>query len=248
MTPIIELLLDGLKRKLALATALVLSMGLAACEHLDTTGAPAVAGWLKAETPEERHPIVVSQQPQTMRLRVGQGSRGLTPQQRSDLLAFADRSRLGNGSNTRVVINAPGGSLNEDAAMEAVRDIRELFASYGTPDSSISVEAYHAAEQREAPIKISVLRYVAEGPLCGQWPENLASNRENTTYYNYGCSNQKNFASMIANPADLEGPRTMDARPGERRDQHWSKYVKGESTGASKSEDEKTNVKQDAGS
>lgn len=226
-----------------LACLALCAASLAGCEHLGTTSGPAVAGWVKSESVDERHPIVVTQEPRTMRIRVRETSAGLSPGQRNDIMAFASRTGLGRGSNTRVVISAPGGSANEGAAMETVGDIRDLLASYGTPDSSISVEAYHAGGQHEAPIKLSVLRYVAEAPLCGEWPENLANNRDNTNYHNYGCADRKNTAAMIANPADLEGPRTMDARPGERRDTHWGKYVRGETTNAEKSEDEKMSVK-----
>ena len=57
-----------------------------------------------------------------------------------------------------------------------------------------------------------------------------------------GCANQHNLAAMIANPADLLGPRSETDRSGERRDTVWDKYTKGESTGAQKSEEEKVKV------
>ena len=61
----------------------------------------------------------------------------------------------------------------------------------------------------------------------------------NLDYPNFGCATQQNLAAMVANPADLLGPRSQTPRIGDRRDEHWSKYVKGESTGAQKSGDEK---------
>ena len=48
---------------------------------------------------------------------------------------------------------------------------------------------------------------------------------------------------MIANPADLLGPRSETPRSGERRDQVWGKYVQGEPTGARKSVDERVNTR-----
>jgi pilus assembly protein CpaD len=39
----------------------------------------------------QRHPIIVSQEPQTMQVRVPASSRGLSPRQRADVLEFADR-------------------------------------------------------------------------------------------------------------------------------------------------------------
>ena len=206
MTLITRLPLTTLRKCGTLLGAAILASSLCACEHLDTSGGPSVAGWLKAESAEERHPIVVSEEPHTMRVRVGSDSGSLSHAQRADILAFANRSGLGRGSNTRVVIRAPGGSANEDAAMEVVGDIRALLASQGTPDASVSVEAYHAAEQREAPIKISVMRYVAQGPLCGQWPENLADNPENITYYNFGCSVRRTLQRWSQIPPTSKGP------------------------------------------
>ena len=71
---------------------------------------------------------------------------------------------------------------------------------------------------------------------------NLAEQRDNGNYPNFGCATQRNLAVQVANPADLLGPRTESDRPGERRDVVWDKYVKGETTGAKKSEDEKVKV------
>ena len=71
------------------------------------------------------------------------------------------------------------------------------------------------------------------------WSTNLAYEPMNLPYPNLGCAQQRNLGVMIANPADLLGPRSETARSGERRDRVWGKYVKGESTGASKSEDER---------
>jgi len=42
-----------------------------------------------------------------------------------------------------------------------------------------------------------------------------------------GCAGQRNLAGMVANPADLLGPRTMTSRDSNRRDDMYAKYVKG---------------------
>ncbi|MEE9360752.1 MAG: CpaD family pilus assembly lipoprotein, partial [Hyphomicrobium sp.] len=48
----------------------------------------------------------------------------------------------------------------------------------------------------------------------------------------------RNFGAQIANPADLLGPRSMTARSSERRDQVWSKYIRGEPTAARRTKDD----------
>ncbi len=213
--------------------------GLGGCKQ--DIGAPQVAGWSMVDA-TQRHPIIVSQEPQTMQVRIAASSRGLTPRQRAEVLEFADRSRAGDAGNSRLIIQAPGGASNETAAMYAVGEIRQIVSDMGFSESSIAVEAYHADGSAEAPIRVSYMRYVAEAPVCGYWPTNLADQRDNGNYPNFGCANQHNLAVMVANPADLLGPRTESDRPGERRDVVWDRYVKGKPTGADKGEDEKVKI------
>lgn len=222
----------------ALLALAVLSAGLGGCRH-DLT-APQVAGWSMVDA-SQRHSIIVSQQPDTMEVHVSASARGLTPRQRAEVLEFADRARASDAGNSRLIIQAPGGGVNEIAAMHAVGEIRQIVGDMGFPDSLIAVEAYHA-EGRAAPVRVSYMRYVAEAPVCGYWPTNLANQRDNGNYPNFGCANQHNLAVMVANPADLVGPRTESDRPGERRDVVWGKYVQGKPTGAEKAEDEKVRI------
>lgn len=225
-------------RNLLIACALTLA--LPACKTDDNRGQ--VAGWALVD-PTQRHPIIVSQQPQTMTLRVPRGSTGLAPQQRAELLGFADRSRASDAGNSRLIIAAPSGTDNEVAAMHAVGEIRTLLSDRGFSEASIQVEAYNQeGGGHEAPIKVSYLRYVAEGPECGQWPENLAYSPNNLPHPNLGCATQHNLAAMVANPADLLGPRTMGERSSERRDAVWGKYTKGESSISDKKTDEKVST------
>jgi len=206
-----------------------LPIAMAGCEH-DRVG-PQVAGWQLID-PEQRHPILVSQQPAVLNLRIAAGSEGLTPSQRGRVMEFIDRQRANDAGNSRFVISAPAGSGNEGAAMDAAGDARRLILGGGYSESSISSEAYHA-NGGDAPLRISYLRYVAEAPDCGNdWSENLARTYQNTPYPNFGCSSQRNLAVMVSNPADLLGPRTMTPSDGSRRFKMYDKYVKGESLGA----------------
>lgn len=217
----------------------VAAAGMGGC-RTDYDG-PQVAGWSLVE-PTQRHPIIVSQQPQSMEIVVPAAARGLSPRQRAEILEFTDRARAADAGNSRLVIQAPGGSANETAAMYAVGEIRNILADNGFSETAIAVEAYHAGGKRSAPIRVSYLRYVAEAPVCGYWPTNLAEQRDNGNYPNFGCANQHNLAVMVANPADLIGPRTETARVSERRDVTWDRYVNGKTTASEKSEDEKVKI------
>lgn len=217
----------------------VVATGLAGCEH--DVSQPQVAGWSLVD-PTQRHPITVSQQPQTMQVHVSPSARGLNPRQRAEVLEFADRSRASDAGNSRLIIQVPSGGYNEIAAMQAVGEIRQILGDNGFAESSIAVEAYHAGDSSHAPVRVSYLRYVAEPPVCGYWPTNLADQRDNANYPNFGCANQHNLAVMVANPADLLGPRTESDRPSERRDEVWGKYVIGKPSGTERTQDERVDV------
>lgn len=220
--------------KLALLT--LAAQVLVGCKHLDDPVEPTSFSLVD---PSERHPIIVSQQPRDMTVSVARGSSGLTPVQRAQLAEFLRRYRASDAGNSKLVIQVPRGSSNELASVGAIGEIRQLVSEQGFEDSMVAIESYPAARGAQPPIRVSYLRYVADAPECGRWPTNLAREPYNLPYPNLGCANQRNFAAMVANPADLVGPRTMTPGPSERRQVTWTKYTQGETTGARKSEDEK---------
>ncbi|MBK9079221.1 MAG: CpaD family pilus assembly protein [Hyphomicrobium sp.] len=225
----------------ALALAIAV-LGIGACKSDEGQGTQ-VAGWTLVD-PEQRHPIMVSQEPAILNLHVPRGSQGLTSQQRAEVVEFTSRYRAGDAGNSRLVVSVPSGSANEVAAIGAAEDVRELLFDGGFPESAVSVEAYHDEGGAQPPIRIAYMRYVAKGPDCGNdWSENLARNARNIGHPNFGCANQRNLASMIVNPADLLGPRTMGERYSDRRDTVMDAWSKGKTTGAEKSEDERVRVK-----
>ena len=224
--------------KVLMVTVAVLAIGGCKNEGQGTQ----VAGWSLVD-PEQRHPIMVTQEPANLNLHVARGSQGLTPQQRSDVVEFAGKYRASDNGNSRLVVSVPGGGGNESSAMSAADDVRQLLLQGGFPESAVSVEAYHD-DSGNPPLRITYMRYVAQGPECGNnWSENLASNSSNVGHPNFGCANQHNLAAMVANPADLLGPRTMGDRYSDRRDHVMENWVKGKPTGAEKSEDERVRVK-----
>lgn len=214
---------------------------IAGCRHFDT--GPKVAGWSVVE-PSQRHPILVSEQPTNLNIRVPVGSSGLTPVQRSRVLEFASAFKSNKGGQSHIVLAVPSSAPNESAAVSAADDIRRLLLHRGFNESEIAVEAYYDERNPQPPIRLSYLRYVAEGPQCGlNWSENLAKDYKNTHYPEFGCSQQRNLAAQIANPADLLGPRPMDQRYGARRDVIMDKWTNGQTTGAEKSGDERVRVR-----
>jgi len=210
------------------------AVSIAACRP-DHAG-PQVAGWTLTD-PAERHPILVSKQPVSMTLPVRRGSYGLTNAARSRVARFLNRFGATDTGNSQLIISSPSGS-REVAGMHMVAEIRKLIVRAGFPAHAVHVEANHGAKR----MRISYLRVVAKGPECGSWPTNLASEPGNTAYPDFGCATQRNFAEMVANPADLLGPRTRTRRTGDRRQAHFERYAAGESSGAAKSADEKIDI------
>lgn len=222
-----------------LASAIVLSataLLLGACKHGEHKAE--VAGWSLID-PSQRHPILVSQEPETLNVSVSSGRRGLGPRQRAQVINFAQRARASDAGNSKMVISVPTGGKNEISSMYAVQDIRQMLTDIGFQQSSISVEATY---DEHGPIQLSYLRYVAEGPECGNWSDNLARDPQNVPYANFGCATQRNLAAMVANPADLLGPRTQTERYSDRRNTTFDKYIGGEVTTANKNDDERINT------
>jgi pilus assembly protein CpaD len=193
--------------------------------------------------PSERHPILVSQEPAGMSIHVPRGSSGLSPAQKAQVGSFLERYRGSDAGNSKLVVSVPSGSNNEASIVRAVNDLRGLVASSGFAESNLVIEPFVEPRHGGAPIRIAYLRYVAQGPECGTWPANLAEERRNLNYYNFGCAQQHNLAAQIANPADLLGPRTMETADPERRTVVFDKYRQGKPTAAEKAPDERAQVK-----
>ncbi len=222
-----------------IAGAAALGLVLTACRAHES--GDYVAGWSMID-PSERHPIIVTQQPSVISLRVDSAAYGLTPAQRAQAIRFIERYRTTDAGNGKLVIQTPGGTLNEVSAMHAAAELRHLMVEMGFDQTSVTVETYPGGRNQQPPVRVSHLRFFAEGPKCGDWPANLADSSSGLNYANFGCSNQRNLAAMVANPADLLVPRTETPAASERRDAQWQKYTKGQSTISQKLEDERVRV------
>lgn len=232
---------NNLRSGSILLAATLSAFALGGCMHGAEPGTR-VAGWTLID-PSQRHPILVSEEPTVLPLRVVRGSSGLSPRQRAEIVSFYAHFRAHNSGGGRIIVHAPSGSPNELAAMQAVHEIRALLESEGAGEGDINVEAYHSEGEPQPPIRLSYMQYVAEAPDCGMWPTNLGQEPANLPYPNLGCATQRNFAAQIANASDLIQPRGMTSRSSERRDVIWNKYIKGEPTGSKKTDEEKVQVK-----
>jgi pilus assembly protein CpaD len=217
------------------------AVALFGCRGREETGAH-VAGWALVDS-SQRHPILVSQQPATLNIRVAASAHGLSPAQATQISDFLARYRSKDSGNSKLLIAVPTGSPNEGAAMRAVGNMREMIREFGFSESTVAMQPYNGSRDPGAPIRLAYLRYVAEAPECGHWPTNLAYDPRNVPYPNFGCAQQHNLAAQIANPADLLGPRTMAPPDAERRATVIERYRDGKATASEKSGDERVRVK-----
>ena len=189
----------------------------------------------------QRHPISIVEKDRTLNIFVGRDRGGLTPEQRADVLDFAQIWR--SEGTSRFVIDQPSAASNARAAALALREIRSILAASGVPPQAIKVQSYRVAERDTlAVIRVNYPRVAAVAGPCGQWPDSLGptddpKHYENVQYWNFGCATQRNLAAMVANPTDLVQPRGEAAVNRARRTIVLEKYRKGESTAASSDSD-----------
>ncbi len=181
----------------------------------------------------KRHQIALRDGSRTVEVFIGQSRGSLTPTQRAEVLAFSKvwKSEATGG----VVIDVPTGTQNQYAASHALREINSIFAASGVPAQSIAVRHYTPDNPEKFPtLKLKYSTIVAEAGPCGLWPADLgptmtAAYNDNLNYWNLGCSNQRNLAAMVANPADLVQPRAESPAWASRRTTVLEKYRQGQS-------------------
>ena len=208
---------------------MIVSLGatLAACEtdQKDYTGAI----WSDYR---QRHPISLVEKDRTLQIFVGSAQNALTPDQRADVVAFAQTWR--DDGTGRFVIDRPTASRNPSAATAAVNEVRSILRATGVPDSAIRVQSYPAERYRLAVVRVNYPHLAAQAGPCGQWPDDLGpsdtSHFENIDYWNFGCATRRNLASMVENPTDLVQPRGEGQVYTARRTTVLDKYRKGESS------------------
>jgi len=187
--------------------------------------------------PNERHPIAVKQGEALLDLSISRNARGLSSAQWGQLYGYLNGYRERGTGN--LVIKAPTGGANEKAAARAYSDVRHALRRAGISPRDVVLEPYFASYDPAAPLRLSYLEYIAEGPDCPDWSENLARDPGNLPSPNMGCAMQKNLAAMVADPQDFLYPHPEMPRPSERRDVVWGKYVKGDVTGSKWGPDER---------
>jgi pilus assembly protein CpaD len=175
------------------------------------------------------HPIVLSEQEETLDVPVGTSDTQISIPQRDSIRGFMSQYAL-NGSGI-VQILLPTGSPNAAAAHRVQGQIIATLRKSGVAGANIVTASYDASSSTaSAPVRLSYRAMSAATEPCGKWSEDLGDTQQNKHWANFGCSSQNNLAAMVANPADLIGPRLPSGVDPVKRGLAMSKYQK--STGA----------------
>jgi pilus assembly protein CpaD len=202
-----------------------------------------------ADYPEDirlRHPISLREGPKTLELFVGVNRGGLSPAQRADLVAFAHNWRR--ESTGGILIEIPWGTPNARAAVDAVQEVRSILAATGASAPAIATRRYRPVTPvKFATLRLSYPKMIAEAGPCGMWPRDLGPNIEgidptNHSYWNFGCTQQRNLAALVDTPADLVQPRGESPVYTARRTAVLERYRKGEPTATKNPEADKAKI------
>jgi len=178
----------------------------------------------------QRHPITLKEGEQTVEVFLSRNRGGLTPSQRADVLAFAQAWKREGSSG--IVVDVPRGGATDRAAAASLREIGSIFTASAIPRNGVVVRNYRPANSALASIKLNYSQLMAKAGPCGLWPNDLGPGGgeqyiQNQTYWNFGCSQQRNLAAMVANPSDLVQPRGETPAYTAHRSVMLDKYRKG---------------------
>ena len=178
------------------------------------------------------HPISISEQEEHLDVVVGAADRDISLAQRQVIQGFVAQY-MANGSGP-VQIMLPSGGTNSAAARRVQPDIVTALRKGGVSSGNIVTVSYAPpASDGANPVRIAYRALAASTTPCGKWTDDLTNDTENKHYANFGCAYQNNMAAMIANPADLLGPRATTQIDPAKRGNVIKKYQEASVPGAS---------------
>jgi len=215
------------------APVLLLAALTAACAHnkresLEVEGKPIAS---VADT----HVIEVVEAGERLEFSPSSATPSLT--QLAEIDAFAKIYRtVGHGP---ITITAP---KEGEVAKAFAAQVRARLIEQGVSFAAVAA-AMHGGEGDA--VVLSFTRYEAEAPDCPAiYEQNLSRQTDNRAYDSFGCAMQANLAAMIADPADLLGPRDADPRDGARRAVVFKNYRDGKQTHADRSSQEQVGLRE----
>ncbi|WP_208976378.1 CpaD family pilus assembly protein [Polycladidibacter hongkongensis] len=204
---------------------LIVLLGLAACNNTSSKSFVTTADF----NPKEKHPIVIAEAAENFDIPLSSSLRTIDKRLGMAIMAFGQQAvSEGNGF---VEVLTPAGAANHSAVRAVTPQIKAALKSGGVQSGRIVTRTYPVTDPAaSAPIRLAFAKVKATVHECGQWPENIRSNTQNTNFENFGCSTQANLAAMVDNPADLLRPRAMTPSDATRRNVVMGRHRAGEAT------------------
>jgi pilus assembly protein CpaD len=175
-------------------------------------------------TPTTRYSVTLTHTPDEILL--APHATGLSSAQSAAVIDLAGRWRDAGDGPVTIQTPASGG---EDAYASA-NAVQSALVRQGVTEDQIRLVSYQpaAGSTGVSPVVVGFTRYEAHGPQCGRDWKDFTKTFNNDANSNFGCAVTANFAAMLANPADLAGPKPMDPSDANRRETIIGKYRKGE--------------------
>ncbi|WP_082735651.1 CpaD family pilus assembly protein [Polycladidibacter stylochi] len=220
-----------------LGLGLVLALLLSACQSGGEINAVDIAEF----NYRQKHPIMITEAPENMDIPVAGRMRRINRQLRTALISFAQEAKMEGDGFVEILV--PEGAANDAAVKAVAPQIRAAITSGGIARRKVVTRTYQINDPAASgPIRVSYARMKASVHKCGQWPENIKANADNTNFHNFGCSQQANLAAMVDNPADLLRPRPSTPSDPARRARVIGAYRQGQNTSSQHTEGVGANV------
>lgn len=181
----------------------------------------------KAPIPSEQYGIEVK--PSPLELMIAAHASGLSLSQTIALRDFT--WRWINEDRAPITVSAPEHGPDSAGVYRTASEARDYLIGQGVPAQAIQIVGYDAGGDAHAPIRVSFVHYVAEGPQCGLSWSNLSDTHSNTAYPEFGCTVTANIAAQVADAADFLHPRASDPPDAARREGAIAAYRSAAITG-----------------
>lgn len=221
--------------KIVAACGLGSAILLAGCSSVEPNG-PVPVEYLSGTT-LDRHQIRVAERTAYLEVKLNVLDSHLRLEEKAKIQAFV-RDYISRGHGP-LIMSLPKNHGNEELAVKAVAEAREIAWSSGVDYEEIRGSAYDAGGSNTAPIVLAFKAYDAIAPDCPQRSTiDFSDATSNNDLPTLGCSVRANMAAMIADPVDLLGQRPLDESDLARRTAQLELYRNGESTTAARGESE----------
>jgi pilus assembly protein CpaD len=185
--------------------------------------------------PQKVHPITVSSQVETQAITIDSGKIDLIATDRARLDAFVREFIQAGGETFEITIADGGGKAKERSAV--VEHLQRQLLRMGLRSDEISIKHVESTSAN-GPVVLSFERFRVAYGDCGNHPRGAGQVPLNDMALDFGCATRTNIAAMASNPADLDRPRRLQPADAMRRSMVIERYRAGESTEASRGENE----------